>query len=174
MELVDKEECFEEIIKGETLEVLNVDKLNQLHPYISEIITYFLSKARNDRRPKRNDLVPSEVVHLIPYIAILEPRYEGDELLDLNVRLMGTEMVKLYGENTGKMLSDFTNKTVSKRVFETCDLVVKNKSIVVGTVSSFDKDRSYLKILKTMIPLFDDEHNPDRVTQIISLIVSGS
>ncbi len=174
LELSASDDYFDNIVEGEALEIFNPQFLDKQHPKIRDLITYFWGKSENKDRPKRKLLVPSEILPLIPCISILEPRYDGENLMDISIRLMGTEMVKVYGELTGKMVSDVMDYQVAKRIMDTCDLVIKSKSIVVGTVSSFDKEKSFLKLLKVKIPLFDDEHKPDRVTQIISLIVFSS
>lgn len=164
-------ELFNDVADGHVINTFDPANAGKLHPNIKELIGYIQNNAENKARPKRKDLDPADIVRLIPNISILDIRYEGNEVMDVYVRLMGTAMVKVYGEKTGKMLSDFRSKIISQRMYDTCDMVVKSKSVVVGSVSSFDEEKNFLKLLKVKIPLFDDDNNPDRVTQIISLIV---
>jgi hypothetical protein len=171
LELLSNGSYFDSVDHGETITVLNPDTLDELHPDIKNLIEYFWEKAEKKARPSRKDLVPSEILSLIPNLIILEPRYDGTNIMAIYIRLMGTEMVKAYGEQTGKMLSDLPSKKISKRVFDTCSLAVKTKEIVVGSVSSFDNEKEFLKLVKVKIPLFDDLYKPDKVTQIISLII---
>lgn len=153
------------------IEVLDEKNFEIQHPYIAAIITYMQTQSKIKDRPKRVDLNPAEIQPLLPYLAILEVKYEGDEFADLGIRLIGTELATLYGEVTDTLMSEHPNEFVKKRILKIAKLATESKQTVVSYAERFDEVKNFLKIRSVMIPLFDDDENPDKVTKIIGLVV---
>lgn len=78
------------------------------HPSVIELHAY-LERIRGDREmPDRADIKPSEIARLLPSMIIAEA-VDGGE--DFRVRLFGTKLVELLGEErTGKLLSEFAEE----------------------------------------------------------------
>lgn len=73
-----------------------------------EFLRYWRSKCplveSGQTFPRRGDIHPEEIVHLLPYIFMLDV-LRGDEELDFRFRLVGTAIVEIEGEHTGLRLS---------------------------------------------------------------------
>ena len=164
---IDKD-CLED---GEFVEVLDFNDFENLHPYIAAIIAYVHAQSKNKDRPKRKHINPAEIQPLLPYLAILETKYDGDVLKDVRVRLVGTELATLYGEVTDTLISDHPNEDASRRIMANAMLASTSKKIIVGSAERFDEEKNFVKVKSVVIPLFDDEGDPDKVTQLLCLVI---
>ncbi len=165
---------FDGLKDGEVQHALDKEGMGDLHPFIAELINYIWKKADNQDRPKRKDIAPKEMQPLLPTISIFDIIYENGVFKDLQVRLQGTEVVAAYGEVTGSKISEYSIESVRVRMLDDCKLVVDTKEIIVGSASSLHEEKSFIKLVKVYIPLFDDAENKDKVTQIISLVKFSS
>ena len=156
---------------GEYVEVLDFNDFENLHPYIAAIIAYVHAQSKNKDRPKRKYVNPAEIQPLLPYLAILETVCEGDELKDVRVRLIGTELATIYGEVTGTLISEHTNEDVARRIMANAMFTYNSKKIAVGGAERFDEDKNFIKLKSALIPLFDDADDPDKVTQFLCMVV---
>lgn len=86
-------------IKGE------IDYLDwPVHPSAVQLAEYWLVKRGERAMPFRSDIRPTEIPTLLPNLIINEVVEDG---ADFRIRLYGTEMVKLSGEErTGKLISE--------------------------------------------------------------------
>lgn len=71
---------------------------------VRTLLEYWLSKCRNGEFPPRSAIEPREIVGLLPSVFIVE-RLAG-ETSDYRFQLVGTRIVEVEGECTGKLLSD--------------------------------------------------------------------
>ena len=55
--------------------------------------------------PRRADVVPEEILKLLPYIFMLDVLKDEQGSLDFRFRLVGTAIMEIEGEHTGKLLS---------------------------------------------------------------------
>ncbi|HEX7775673.1 MAG TPA: PAS domain-containing protein [Parvibaculum sp.] len=74
------------------------------HPGIAALTAYWESKRNGNAMPDRRDIVPSEIVKLLPNLHICEVLEDGR---DFRFRLFGTALVTVLGaEMTGKRVSE--------------------------------------------------------------------
>lgn len=80
------------------------------HQGATALAAYWESKRANRAMPDRADILPSQIVRLLPHIFICEMREGGQ----YHFRIFGTALVDLFGrEMTGKRLMDLgTNSLV--------------------------------------------------------------
>ncbi|WP_193369316.1 PAS domain-containing protein [Pelagibius marinus] len=78
-------------------------------PLGREFLAYWLSKCPSSETgqafPRREDIHPEDIPHLLPYIFIVDVLRGGGEL-DFRFRLVGTKIVTIEGEHTGQRISD--------------------------------------------------------------------
>ncbi|MDR3498038.1 MAG: PAS domain-containing protein [Parvibaculum sp.] len=73
-------------------------------PDVAALAAYWERKRGTRRMPDRQDIVPAEIVRLLPYLHISEVLDGGG---DFRFRIFGTALVNLIGaELTGKRLSE--------------------------------------------------------------------
>ena len=69
-----------------------------------ELLEYWISKCRNGWFPLRSAIEPREIVDILPYIFAVE-RLDRENS-DYRFQLVGTRIVEVEGECTGKLLSE--------------------------------------------------------------------
>ena len=75
------------------------------HPGVAALTDYWLGKRGQRPMPDRSDIVPGEIVKLLPNLIICDVHDDGE---DFRARIFGTALVLLVGEErTGKCLSEF-------------------------------------------------------------------
>jgi hypothetical protein len=78
-----------------------------IHPDVKRLLAYWNEKRGDRSMPVRADIVPSEIVSILPNIVIYDVVDDGQ---DFRVRIFGTALVELIGEErTGKLVSEFGN-----------------------------------------------------------------
>jgi hypothetical protein len=78
-----------------------------LSPLGREFLAYWHGKSPADGGfPTRGDVSPGEIVGMLPYIFILDVLPETQDGPDYRFRLVGTAIVDLEGEHTGRLLSE--------------------------------------------------------------------
>ena len=170
----ENENYFSAIKEGDFRSVLENEQLPNQHPYIQMLVNYVREISEDVDRPTRKFFDPNKLRPLLPYICIYDVLYKDEDFYDAKLRLFGTELVNVYGEVTGLNVSQYPVEGVSNRVMADCELVIKTKKIVIGSVSSLDKEKNYIKLLKVLIPFFDHETDNNKITQIVSLIQFNS
>jgi hypothetical protein len=75
------------------------------HPDIAHLTGYWHEKRGHRAMPDRTDIVPSEIISLLPQTVIYDVLDDGR---DFRVRIFGTGLVELVGEErTGMLVSEF-------------------------------------------------------------------
>ena len=81
-----------------------------ISPLGREFLAYWHEKCPEDGFPSRADISPTDMVRLLPYIFMLDVLEQEGEL-DFRFRLVGTAIMRVEGEHTGKLLSEmFPNR----------------------------------------------------------------
>ena len=74
------------------------------HSSVLELANYWLAKRGDRTMPFRAEIRPADIPALLPYLIINEVVNDG---ADFRIRLYGTEMIRLSGEErTGKLVSE--------------------------------------------------------------------
>lgn len=75
-----------------------------ISPLGREFLAYWHAKCPEAGFPTRADVAPDEILKLLPYIFMLDV-LEQEAGLDFRFRLVGTAIMRVEGEHTGKLLS---------------------------------------------------------------------
>ncbi len=68
------------------------------------LLNYWVSKCRNGEFPARSAIEPCDIKRILPYLYIVE--LIAGEQSDYRFRLVGTQIVKIEGECTGRRLTE--------------------------------------------------------------------
>ncbi|MEN6544131.1 PAS domain-containing protein [Parvibaculum sp.] len=129
------------------------------HPGVAALAGYWLTKRGQRPMPDRSDIVPGEIVKLLPNLIICDVLGDGE---DFRTRIFGTALVLIVGEErTGKCLSEFgTHASVPTRPevvqFRWLDVTrrayrLREPVFINSTMSS--SDRPYLSLHAVAMPL---------------------
>ncbi|WP_286829256.1 MULTISPECIES: PAS domain-containing protein [Kordiimonas] len=124
---------------------------------INYFLTYFEAKTGNARLPRRADIVSAEIKHVLPNVATFQLVFEADGgLNDVVVLQMGSTLLDMYGELTGKSIFKCTDHEVSAQLFRTCGYCLEKRAPVVSTMETFSAEKPYLSAMVLLMPLSED------------------
>jgi hypothetical protein len=125
---------------------------------------YWESKHRGDLLPARSDLLPEEIHHLLPSIIIydvLRPdQSAGAETTSryrYRVRLIGTEVVRLHGEDTtGQYLEQTVVPSNYENVYQRLTRAVDERAPQSGESRFYKPSRDFMRFCYVDLPLASD------------------
>lgn len=119
----------------------------------------FMSGARGDRQfNSRSDVSPVKLKGYLPRITILEPIFDSTgKVSDARYRLMGTEISALYGEATGKLVSQYHGDEVCGRVAEISNHCIEQRAPALGLSKALSNGRSFVNVSVLYFPLSADQ-----------------
>lgn len=129
------------------------------HPCAAELLAYWNGKRGSRAMPDRADIVPAEIVRLLPNLIICEALRDGE---DFRTRIFGTALVHLVGEErTGKCLSEFGERAsiptrpeiVQDRWFEVTHRAYREARPILVTATMSSSDRPHLVLHGVCCPL---------------------
>lgn len=144
-----------------------------LHADAARLADYWQQKRGSRDMPDRSDIAPRDIISLLPSIVIYDVIDEGR---DYRVRIFGTALVNLVGEErTGMLLSEFGAKCVPPTNTEavrrrwmdsmTAAYTSGQPAFVTGRMSS--SLRSYIVWHGVSCPLSDGS---GKITQMIGIM----
>lgn len=141
---------------------------------VARLIAYWHQKRGQRTMPERKDIIPREIITLLPYTVIYDVLDDG---ADFRVRVFGTALVELVGEErTGKRVSEFgdhcnppTNAEIVRRRWMdglSASYASGVPECVTGLMSS--SRRSYITWHGVSCPLGPDGQKP---AQMLGLMI---
>lgn len=128
-----------------------------LLPPTKELLEYWVSKCENGKYPRRPDIEPGEITRILPYIFMVERSDSGKS--DYRFLLVGTEIVKVEGECTGQMLSEFfPDREKYADVWKQYDESCKGR-IHVRYQSLGWKGKQHIEYETVLLPLYGDDED---------------
>ena len=106
--------------QGQPMGPLVAEDVEFISPLLNDALRYWTSIKGQAALPSRADMEPEKVVSLWPHILMVDVMGDGDYF----VRLFGQNLVKAYGEQTGRRVSESSVPEVvrerSKLLFDFC------------------------------------------------------
>jgi hypothetical protein len=123
------------------------------------LLEYWVSKCDAGRYPSRSAIEPGEITHILPYVFIVE-RLNGEKS-DYRFRLVGTQIVNIEGECTGRLLSELLSDRdrypeAWKQYDECCMGVTYVRHQSLGWTG-----KKYIDYETVLLPLYGDGENVD-------------
>ncbi|GAB4362090.1 MAG: hypothetical protein Kow00114_17100 [Kiloniellaceae bacterium] len=116
--------------------------------------------------PARAAIAPEEILTLLPYIFMLDVLKDEQGRLDFRFRLVGTAIVDIEGEHTGKLLSEmFPDREAYKVLWQQYDDAAAGRVWVRHETLRW-QGRDHLDYEVILAPLQDDD---GRVTMLIGI-----
>jgi len=164
VKLIDGLSHQERDISGSSIIDLS-EKINKATALQKILLDYFVEKTNGSRLARREDLIPSEIIKLLPNISLFDLFYgKNGEIIDMHFRLLGTALVKFYGEWTGKHLNQGPEEeklvnvfpATYHRVISLAEACVLNKAPVSIHSERVSEDLPHLQLNSMFIPMSDD------------------
>jgi len=147
-----------------TFTVVDAAQVRGKDEAVDRILSYMEAKAGVDRFVKRSDILPGEMKDLLPNICFFVPVYsETGTLEDAQITLMGTNVVRFYGELTGKGVCAHPNPEVSNRIMATVVQILKNRRSTIAESKVLSSDKEHLAVRALYVPMSEDGENIDRL-----------
>jgi hypothetical protein len=136
-----------------------------ISPLGREFLAYWHGKCPEAGYPTRADIAPAEMLKLLPYVFMLDVLEEGGEF-DFRFRLVGTAIMQVEGEHTGKLLSDMFPDRAAYAVLwrQYCDAAAGRVWVRHETLRWQGRDHIDYEVI--LAPLQDEA---GRVTMLIGL-----
>jgi len=124
-------------------------------PILSEAYAYWELKRGGRAMPRRADIVPKDLIRILPYLQITEPVEGGRRM---RYRLVGTAIVNAYGaELTGKHFDEVFSGERLRYIEGNYQLICREKRpILVGNRYLTRKDVE-LFCYRVVMPLSEDD-----------------
>ncbi len=151
----------QDMAEHENLQVWAEENAPETSGFMREVALYFQSKKNNRSFNRRSDLVPSELRSFLPYFTLLDCQMEdspaGPVFVDAKFRLVGTKMAGLYGEATGKLVSEHHGLEALERVRKIAEYCIENRTMAVGRSSALSQGRPFLDVTVLYVPFADED-----------------
>lgn len=128
-------------------------------------LAYWRSKCPAVGFPRRRDITPDEIVPLLPYVFMLDVLRDGPAA-DFRFRLVGTAIVDIEGEHTGRLLSDMFPDRKAYQVLwrQYCDAAEGKIWVRHETLRWQGRDHVHYEVI--LAPLQDDS---DAIDMLIGM-----
>ncbi|GHF28990.1 hypothetical protein GCM10017044_25300 [Kordiimonas sediminis] len=157
--LYDQDALTQEATQGYAIPESELDQ----HPELKTLHALWYSKSQNGSIPSRKDFSMTDLKPILQNIFIYELLYEGAEIVNLKVALIGTFLTLQYGEFTGKKLSDYPDTDIVKRVFEFSRQCSLARKPLCFKVEMFSAGRPYVSAETIYCPLSSDGDKVDKI-----------
>jgi hypothetical protein len=136
-------------------------------PLGREFLAYWHGKCpAGGGYPTRADIVPEEMVRLLPYVFMVDVVPDRGGGLDFRFRLVGTAIMEIEGEHTGKLLSSmFPDREAYAVLWRQYDEAAAGKIGVRRETLSW-QGRDHVRYEVILAPLQDES---GRVSMLIGL-----
>lgn len=148
--------------------VWRADVAPEISKAVRFVHDYFENKKEGRTYNSRRDLNPADLAAYLPYITMIEAidqDVDGEQrIVDARFRLIGTKVAMLYGDATGKLVSEHHGEEILGRVRKIADFCVRDKTAAVGRSAALAHGRPSLEVTILYIPFSDDD---ERVNQLL-------
>ena len=128
--------------------------LQPVHPQLKKIFEYWLSKKGEKLAPRREDIDPTEIQPLLPFVGLVDVLRDP---LRFRYRLAGTAIVQSYGrEVTGKYLDEIDLNGHQHAIIAEYKKVVEEKEASCATWEFTRHDGRHLRYERLALPLSSD------------------
>ena len=119
------------------------------------VYQYWLDMKGGCRMPSRADLNPADIVHLLPYISLVNVEPETKRY---KIRLVGTETVRAMGVDiTGKYLDEIPQVEIHLKT--RYDWMVREKRPYIFSDKLRWSEKSFLNFFSIGLPLSENGHD---------------
>ncbi len=140
---------------GNLVESFSIDDLPS--DILKDIYQYWLVMKGDRDMPSREDLHPSDIVSLLPYVSLIDVEHDTQRY---KMRLVGTETVNALGKDiTGKYLDELPE--IERHLKGRYEWILKNKRPYIITDKLRWSSKSFLRFCSLGLPLSNDDQNVD-------------
>jgi len=137
-------------------------------PSFKETLSWWTVASKNNTRlPSRKDLNPKDLFRTLPNLSLFDIIYEGPKLVNLRTRLIGTKLTPIYGEVTGKLVTDLENPYVITGILNGCQESIKKRGPVAITAKAISEDMPFMKSYALYCPLSSDGEHIDKFLIVV-------
>ena len=132
------------------------------HPRFRHLADYLSSKAAPGRLAGRQDIEPTEIADLLPWIMLIDVIRQGSSEPRYRIRLVGTGVVAIQGrDGTGQFVEDVLNDTGAAAIIRGYDEIVHSHEPQYrkGVVATAGRDHVLYR--RIAFPLARDGVNVD-------------
>lgn len=148
--------------------VWRADVAPEITSAVHHVNRYFEVKREGRRFNSRSDLCPKDLARFLPYITLvdaIDDRSDGGQrIADGRFRLVGTKVSMLFGNATGKLVSEHHTEEILGRVLAIANFCVQERSPLVGRSAIIAVERPHIDVTLLYLPFSEDQQ---RISQFL-------
>jgi hypothetical protein len=138
-------------------------------PRFAQLIDYWMQRRARKAMPARADIDPTDIPRLLPQIFLVDV---GSDASDLRYRLVGTEVVRLFGmELTGHPVGTGMPEAAGRLMRARFACAARNRQPVYATGMMQADRNDHTLFQRLLLPLSKDG---DRVDMLLGMMVGVS
>lgn len=118
--------------------------------------------------PSRKDFNPAAFQAILPNIVIFNLVFNDEVLVDLIPTLIGTELTRVYGEKTGKLLSEHESEYVFQSVITSARECLRTGEPLGVEAKAVTQDMPFMRSFSLYCPLATDHTLIDKLIVQVS------
>lgn len=123
-------------------------------------LEYIEGKTGGERLACRSDIVPSEIVDILPEIVFVTPIYDAEnQICDVSIKLEGTKLVSFYGEHTGSNVGKGFDPEITMRIVAAVSSCVETSEPVMAELILHSASQRTVVVRSLYVPLSEDGEN---------------
>lgn len=128
-------------------------------------------KEKNEEElglPSRKDFNPAAFQPILPNIVIFNLVFSDGELVDLFPTLIGTELTRVYGEKTGKLLSEHESEYIFQGVLTSARECLRKGEPLGVEATAVTQEMPFMRSYSLYCPLATDHTHIDKIIVQVS------
>jgi len=131
------------------------------HPRLSELYGYWDEKRGTRRAPRRQDIDPVDIPHILPHMFICEVLRDPADYL---VTLFGTALVQAFGADlTNRTFNGICESPLTSSIREEYDRVTESFAPIFAARDAGWLGRDYVRYSRLLLPLSDDDQTVNKL-----------
>ena len=136
-----------------------------------DFLKYFDAKTHGDRLASRQDIIPKDLIQHLCNVGLFDLTYDEDgNLEDIIIRLMGTNVVEIFGEHTGENYTKLDDTTAVDGILSVTKKVLEQEQPMQVIAINTSDNLLRTKITGVYIPLSEDNKRIDKIFSRFNVI----
>ena len=132
------------------------------------LLNWWTEKNEQQGLPSRKDFNPADFKGILPNIVIFKLIFNDEELVDLVPTIIGTELTRVYGERTGKLLSEHESEYIFQSILASARKCLQQREPLGVESNAISKEMPFAYSFSLYCPLAMDQSHIDKLLVQVS------
>lgn len=132
------------------------------HPRFRRLANYLCGKAATGKLPGRQDVEPTEIADLLPWVMLIDVIRPPDGVARYRIRLVGTEVAAIQGsDGTGRFVDEILNDAAAAEIIRGYGEIVRSREPQYHKGLVATQGRDHVPYRRIAFPLARDGEHVD-------------